>query len=391
MPDGRRDHPEEPYRSLFEHHPHAVFLLDLQGRFVEVNPACARISGTSVDDLLDTPFTDLLEPDDAPRATEAFARAVLQEVQEVQVAVRHADGRVLDVQVSGIPWLVDGQTHGVYGVAQDVTEANRVVRDLETTQQHAAAAGRAKSDFVARMSHEIRTPLTSILSATELLATSEADPEQQELIATLGRAGERLRTLVDDVLDFAEAGALAERTELDLHALLDEVVTQVRPAAAAKGLRLHLELGADVPHRIRDQPGWTRKILLRLLTNAVDHTTSGGVELAVSTTGSACTGLFVLYRVSDTGAGIDPAHHGLVFEPFAQVPSTVQPHARRTGLGLSTVQRLVAIAGGRIAVDSAPDRGSTFFVTMPVDPVLAADPAGPADPADPREPVDPVA
>ncbi|WP_160006569.1 sensor histidine kinase [Nocardioides sp. AX2bis] len=376
MPDRKPAHPEERYRSLFVHHPHAVFLLDLTGSFAEVNPACARISGRTVEDLLGSRFADLVEPGDVVRAEEAFARALRDELPRVELAVRHRDGRVLDIDVSGIRWLVDGEVRGVYGVAQDVTERKQVARDLVVTQQLAAEASQAKTDFAARMSHELRTPLTSILATVELLTTTDDTTERDELMAVLQRAGSRLRTLVDGVLDFAAAGtARPEQEVVDLHATARDAVARVAERAHRKGLQVDLDVAEDVPRLVRDHPRWTAQILAHLLDNAIEHTPLGRVGLTVSTTTSASAGPGVLYRVSDTGVGIDLAQQEQVFEAFHQGdPATGGAGGgTRTGLGLSTVKQLVSISGGDIALASAPGRGSTFFVTMPVEPVVPDD------------------
>lgn len=370
MPERERPHLEERYRSLFEHHPHPVFLLDLDGRFVEVNPACALISGRCVDDLLGTAFADLLEPGDVERARDAFAKALHEALPRVELALRHVDGRLRDVAVSGIPWSADGEVRGVYGVAEDVTERKRVARDLVVTQQIAAESSRAKTDFAARMSHELRTPLTSILAAVELLATTEDPADRDELVAVLQRAGNRLHALVDGVLDFGAAGTTPPEPEvLDLHATAREAVARVSACAARKGLRLDLDISRDVPRQVHDHPTWTAQILDHLLDNAVEHTDSGHVGLTVSTTASTGTGTVVLYRVSDTGVGIDAAQQDRLFDPAHPCSPATSGHATRGGPGLSTVKQLVAICGGTVALDSAPGRGSTFFVTMPVTPV----------------------
>lgn len=370
MADRQRDHLEERYRSLFERHPHAVFLLDLEGRFAEVNPACARISGRTVDDLLHTPFADLVEPGDVVRAHQAFAKALLDEMPRIEVAIRHVDGRVRDVDVAGIPWFADGEIQGVYGIAEDVTERKQVVRDLAVTQQLAAAAGQAKAEFAARMSHDLRTPLTSILATVELLSETDDAAERDELMAVLQRAGHRLHTLVDGVLDFAAAGAAHPESEvLDLHATVRDAVARVEGSARDKGLRLDLDIAADVPQRVRDHPTWTAQILAHLLRNAVEHTDAGRVGLTVTTMSSTSAGAVVVYRVSDTGVGIDPDDQGQVFGAPHQGVSPTAGEEPDAGLGLSTVKQLVTMCGGTVALDSAPGEGSTFFVTMPVSPV----------------------
>ncbi|QIK74595.1 sensor histidine kinase [Nocardioides piscis] len=259
---------------------------------------------------------------------------------------------------------------GVYSVAED----NRVAGDLEVTRRLAVAALKAKSDFVARMSHEMRSPLTSILATAELLAETSSDADQ-ELVTTLQRSSQRLLSMIDDVLDFT---AIGDHTmplkEFDLLQVIRNVVAQLEPDAQAKGLSLRVHIDDDVPQRVRGHPKWTAQILLEVLGNAVKYTDAGQVELTVTTTTSANADTNLLYRISDTGMGIDPASRNLVFESFTAGTGTSEEAGRAAGL--SIVKQLVTISGGGIALDSAPGRGTTFWITMPAEVVAPPEPSG---------------
>ncbi|QIK74598.1 PAS domain-containing sensor histidine kinase [Nocardioides piscis] len=352
------------YQALIEQHPNAVFGLDVEGRFVEVNPAAGEVSGYEPEQLVGMHFADLLEPDDMPMALEAFTQALAGTPQRIELPIRRQDGGSVHLGVTTIPWIVAGEIRGVYGMAED----NRTAQDLEVVRHLAVAASQAKSDFVARMSHEMRTPLTSILATVDLLSETTTGPER-ELVATLQRSSTRLLTLVDDVLDFAAAGQAKQLAEFDLHQLIHDTVAQVEPTARAKGLTLRVDICDDVPRRIKDHPIWLGQVLGNVLGNAVDYTERGSVDFTITTTPSASADLSLVYRVRDTGVGIDPAFHELVFEPFTRAPNAASTKAAHTGLGLSIVKQLVTIAGGSIALDSAPGRGSTFLIVMPAAPV----------------------
>lgn len=371
----------ERYRSLFEEHPHAVFALDLEAQLVEVNPAAGRISGFTADQLLGMNMADLVVPEQLEAVFDAFSEALQRRPQRMELTIKRADGRLADLDVTAIPLVVEDQVVGAYGVAEDITERNAVARELVVTRQLAAEAGEVRTDFVARMSHEIRTPLTSILATIELLSTTETTEEQQPLVETLQRSGRRLLRLVDSVLDFSATGQEARLVaeKFDLHLLVHDAVDLVNGSARLKGLTIDLEVADDVPRWVRDHPTWTSQILVNLLTNAVAFTESGGVSLAVSTT-SAREHRSVVYRVSDTGVGIDPAHQDVVFEPFARVRAVVDPEPG-TGLGLSIVRQLVAISGGSIDVRSTPGHGSAFTVVMPLRDLDGTDGAAPTDQA----------
>lgn len=268
------------------------------------------------------------------------------------MAILARDGRSVQVAVTAIPWMGHGELLGIYGIAEDVTERNRLARDLAVTQALAVEASKAKSDFVARMSHELRTPLTGMLATAELLVETTDHDERIELVTAMRRSGRRLLALVDDVLDFGAAGASYEaEEEFDLRAVLRDAVEVAGEVARRKQIEFEVEIDDEVPHRI-----------------AVEHTNDGHVTLSVTTVSSQAGGPAVLYRVKDTGAGIDPDRHDAIFEPFNGGEVTAQGPAgsrRGTGLGLSIVKQLVTISGGSVAVDSALGRGSTFSVVMP--------------------------
>lgn len=363
---------ECPYRSLFREHPHGVFALDPRGAVLEANAAAVRISGYDVSQLLRMTLADFIIEDDAPRVAEAFGRVLAGESQQLDLTIRHVRGHTVDVAVTAIPWIEGEVARGVYGICEDVTERNRLNRELETVRRVATAASEAKSDFVARMSHEIRTPLTSIHAAVELLSLHDLHAEARHLVESVHRSGRRLLTLVESVLDFGAAGAsdAGFEEEFDLHDLVGDVTAMTEGPARMKGLQVHLWLAPDVPRQVRGHPMWTTQILTNLLTNAVQHTETGRIELTVETMRVLTGGERVVYRVRDTGAGIPPGRQAEIFEPFV---SGAQPGSAGgrggTGLGLSIVRELVAVSGGTIAVDSEVGRGSTFTVALPVRPV----------------------
>jgi PAS domain S-box-containing protein len=355
------------YRSLFVEHPHAVFAVDPDGVFVETNPAAGAVSGHDPAALLGRSFADLVVERDRPRALVAFADALQRRPQRLELAIHHAAGGQVELDVTAIPLVVEDEVLGVYGIAEDVTSRNRTARELEVTRRLAASAGEVKADFLSRISHEIRTPLTGILAAAELLQETGPDEEQRALVDTVSRSAHRLSRLVDNVLSFADPDPAvddADLEDLDLLAVVEDAVALARASARLKGLTVVLEVADDVPRRLRDHPTWTTQILDNLLSNAVAFTDAGEIVLSVSTTTTDHVGPAILYRVTDTGIGIDPSDLDRVWEPFGHAASARS--RSRTGMGLAIVKQLATISGGSVAVNSTPGRGSTFSVLVPV-------------------------
>ena len=155
-------------------------------------------------------FTDVIAPEDLPRAIAAFEGAVNRAPQRLEATMRHKDGSIIELSVTAVPVVVCGEVVGVHGLAEDVTEQNEMRRELERTRRAAEEANAAKSLFLANMSHEVRTPLTSVLGAAEILAEGDLGPGDRALVAIVQRSAEKLHRLVNDILDVSrlEAGKL---------------------------------------------------------------------------------------------------------------------------------------------------------------------------------------
>lgn len=235
----------------------------------------------------------------------------------------------------------------------------------------AAAANRAKSEFLASISHELRTPLNAIIGYAELLGdgiTAPVSPAQQEQLLRIRASAGHLLGLIEEVLSFSRMEAGQERAtpqEVSVVLVLEEAASIVRPMAVAKKLPLTIAAVAAGLHMHTDILK-LRQILVNLLTNAVKFTDTGSVSVHVDQDDDCCT-----FVVTDTGIGIDPTYLQRVFEPFWQVEQTASRRVGGTGLGLSVTRRLARLLGGDVTVTSALSEGSTFVVRLPRDPPKA--------------------
>ncbi len=235
----------------------------------------------------------------------------------------------------------------------------------------AEAADRAKSTFLSTMSHEIRTPMNAILGYAQLMRRDPTlSAEAKENLAIIGRSGEHLLSLINDVLDMSkiEAGRieLSAKT-FRLLELLSDVAAMFRLRAESKGLRFEMAVENEGGDYVIADEGKVRQILINLLGNAVKFTQTGEIEVRVTVKKMIGPPLWMAVCVRDTGVGISEEDQARLFESFSQVSHTLDS-LQGTGLGLAISRRLARLMGGDISVSSRPGAGSLFRFEIPIAP-----------------------
>ncbi|HEY1591534.1 MAG TPA: ATP-binding protein [Solirubrobacteraceae bacterium] len=295
-----------------------------------VNPSAARlVPALTVGDRVDAPDSPL------PPLAAAIAGETI---------VEH-DGRTLAVTAAKLP----EDPPAIVWTVRDTTERARLER--------------AKSEFAATASHELRSPLTSIKGFIELLHRSPEgmSERQREFVEIILKSTERLTDLVNDLLDVARIEA--DRVEIvrrpiDLGEAVREVSELIAPRLEDKRQRLSVHVAPAAGLALAD-PARVRQIVANLITNAHLYTGEGGsIQVAVEPDRA-----WVKLVVEDDGVGMSPEQTERIFERFYRGQSGASTPG--TGLGLSIVKSLVELQDGRIEVESAPDRGTTFTVLLP--------------------------
>ena len=239
-----------------------------------------------------------------------------------------------------------------------------LVRRMFDALARAEAANQAKRRFISVVSHEMRTPLNAIIGMADLLRDTQLSREQADMLQTLRGSSRVMLGLVEDVLDFSkiEAGKLAlERTDFDLHALVNSTCRILSSQAAAKGVEFVVSIMPEVPPAVRGDALHLRQVLINLAGNAVKFTEHGSVTLHVSSQGESETGVRLKFSVRDTGIGIAPEAQQRIFESFTQADQTTTRRFGGTGLGTTIAKQLVELMGGKIGLESAVGLGSTFW------------------------------
>ena len=228
-------------------------------------------------------------------------------------------------------------------------------------------ANRVKSEFLANVSHELRTPLTSIIGFAELLRESPAgdgDTRTSRYAENILISGRILLEIINDLLDLAkiEAGKTELRIEsVQVSSVCSMLLDHVRPLADRKKLQLELEVEDGLPVLLTDG-GKLRQVLFNLTSNAIKFSPEGGrVGLRAQRHDSAR----VQISVQDTGPGIAPEHHQVIFEKFRQIDQSATREHHGTGLGLAIAKELIYLLGGEIGLDSELGKGATFWIRLP--------------------------
>jgi signal transduction histidine kinase len=248
-----------------------------------------------------------------------------------------------------------------------VSKLEAQITQLEKTNEELRALDKLKSEFVSTVSHELRTPLNIIIGHAEILQDQlfgELNTHQGRYVENIVRSARHLLELVEDILDLSkiESGKLElHRTCFQLSSAIDEVNTLVGPMSETKNIKLTYEMTPSLDRIWADRLRF-KQIIYNLISNAIKFTPEGG---SVDVLGWRSGDKDVTFQVRDTGIGIDPAYHEIIFERFRQIDSSASRQWEGTGLGLALAKQFVDLHEGKIAVKSALGKGSTFTFNIP--------------------------
>jgi signal transduction histidine kinase/DNA-binding response OmpR family regulator/HPt (histidine-containing phosphotransfer) domain-containing protein len=311
-------------------------------------------------------FFDAIHPDDRSAVEEAI-KGALKSGSSFSIEHRLREGDlVLNLQ-GEVTRDESGRAVRMMATVQDISERKWFERELQRARDEAEAASLAKSEFLANMSHEIRTPMNGVLGMTELLQGTSLSPEQRDYVETIARSGDSLLTILNDILDLSkiEAGKLQlESIPFDLASLVFDVVELNRPKLRGGHIDLLVDIDPALPSRLVGDPSRLRQVLGNLMSNAVKFTSAGHVMVTAHHRSSDSVRVSFELAVADTGVGISEEAQRRLFQPFSQADASTSRRFGGSGLGLVLSRRIVEGMGGRIELQSAEGKGSTFTVLL---------------------------
>ena len=351
------------WMDVFYHAQWGIVIGDPSGTTLEqMNPAFARMHGSTVEELRGTSLLDVFHPD---------VRAEVPGLIQLAHEQGHLTFESIHIRKDGtaFPVLVDvtavaepggGVKYRVVNV-QDISALKQAERGLHAARAEAERASQAKSEFLSRMSHELRTPLNVILGFAQVLQLDELTESQNESVGHILHAGRHLLALIDDVLDISriESGKMALSLEpVAIGDAIEDVVRLMQPLAREKQVTLGLP-GPDCQSHVLTDRQRLKQVLLNLVTNGIKYNVQGG-SLTITCDDD---GEHVTIAVSDTGIGFPEDAIDRLFVPFDRLGREAS-EVEGTGLGLSLCKGLVEAMGGTIEARPNPGGGSVFIITL---------------------------
>ncbi|HEX8330785.1 MAG TPA: response regulator [Hymenobacter sp.] len=266
----------------------------------------------------------------------------------------------------------DGRLHLIVAYGLDITERVQTEQALRHAKLAAESAVRAREIFLANMSHEIRTPMNAILGMSQLLAKTTLAPDQESYRQAIATSAEHLLVIINDILDLTklEAGKMTlEQVGFTPAHLLAEIEQTLHYKAVEKGLCLRTQVAPAVPRVLLGDPYRIRQVLLNLAGNAIKFTEAGRVSISCDFVADADgENGEVVFRVEDTGVGIEPEFMKHIFQEFSQEDSSVTRKFGGTGLGLSICRNLLKLMDSDLQLQSFKNQGTVieFVLRLPV-------------------------
>ncbi|MFZ5831459.1 MAG: ATP-binding protein [Planctomycetota bacterium] len=354
------------YQDLFDFAPIGYFLLDEQGRIVEVNLAGAALLGLDRSAAVYRWFGEQVPAPSRDRLAEFFHHVLSADSKQTCVTEFQRGDRRINVLLEGILSSDGRGNRALRVIVTDITERKRAKEELHHAKEAAEAASRAKDRFLAILSHELRTPLMPVVLGVSMLqARSDLDPAVRETLAMVRRNAELEALLIDDLLDMtriARGKVELHKQVIELGTVIQRAVDVCRADIEAGGLEFGMDLGSAVPCWVEADASRLQQVFWNLLKNAIKFTPRGGrIRIHCHLDGPRQ----VVAEVTDSGIGIAPEVLPRLFHAFEQIDRSITRQFGGLGLGLAISKALVEMHGGSLdARSEGKGKGTTFRLRL---------------------------
>ena len=355
-----------------------IWEIDPQWRYTYVSSKVYDILGFRPEELLGkSPFTFML-PEDAENVKELISILVhgYKPLNLITNRAIHHDGHIVYLESSGIPIFdSSGKYTGYRGADRDITIRKSFENQLIIAKEKAEESDRLKSSILANVSHELRTPLNGILGFAEILKNEMKDTDHELMAENIFSSGRRLMGTLNSLITLSQL--VAGKVSLTIRPVfikdaISAVIKSFEPFVKEKNLTI--TFNPDPSLKINTDEQLLKQLCRQILDNAIKFTEKGGVSIEVSTKKAKAEG-YLIISISDTGIGIDKDYHEIIFQEFRQVSEGFGREYQGSGIGLSICKKSIDLLEGKITIDSAPGKGSTFHIWLPYHPDTTANEA----------------
>ena len=342
-----------------------IHILDEHGGLIQFSQSFADMLGYGNEEMVGFKMSDWdidVQPDNIYEALQPNGNApAIFEARH-----RCKNGSIIDVEIHAKGIEIGGKPF-VYASSRDITERKKNEAELQKAMQMAESANRAKNAFLANMSHELRTPMNGIMGMTQLALRRATDPRQIDLLTKAMGAANHLLSILSDILDLAsiEADHLnLQENQFSVRQVMEGIFDGQCELARSKGLSLTRHVDARVPTLLYGDDIRLRQLVLIFVSNAIKFSRSGEIDIRIHLLDQDEVAVRLRIEVCDQGIGIEASQQAKLFQPFTQVDDSISRLYGGAGLGLAIAKRLAHLMGGEAGMDSEEGCGSTFWSTV---------------------------
>lgn len=364
-------HHNDLLESLIENIPYTVYFKDINSKFTKINSNQASLLGlkTPEEAIGKSDFDFFSHAKEAYEDEQRIIKTGVPLIDKME-QITGADGKKYWVSSSKIPvYANDGEIKGIVGITKDITQTVIDRQQLIEAKRRAEEAEELKSAFIANMSHEIRSPMNAIIGFSDLLLNMDLDKNAKQYLEYIIRSGDSLLNLIDDIINISKIESNQLKisiTKTNISELFKELyifAVNRKKQLEKDYLTINLQDNGTNENLIVKTDGFRiKQVINNFISNALKFTEEGGITINYKVENNT-----LKFYVKDTGTGIPLSAQKVIFKRFGQVDETISQNRHGTGLGLTICKNIVELMKGKIKLDSEVNKGSTFFVEVPVE------------------------